>query len=98
MHEKRIEIRWRGLGDPGMKLMRVVLFAVPLAILAWQLRSRGVRRHVISLALLACALVCFYFERLRPMVCSMCHAVSPCTGNAAACCSDIAAGSGMTAS
>jgi len=70
LYEVLLALVWRGTGDAGMKFVRVALFAAPLAVLAWQLRSRCVRRHVVALTLLACALVCFYFERLRPMVCS----------------------------
>src|SRR4051812_26244074 len=54
LYEVVLALVYRGLGDPGMKLARVVLFATPLAILAWQLRSRGVRKHVVVLALMAC--------------------------------------------
>src|SRR5262245_32732602 len=70
LYEVLLALVWRGLGDPGMKLMRVVLFAAPLAVLAWQLRARGVRLHVIALAIIACAFIICDFERLRPMVCS----------------------------
>src|ERR1700722_4048241 len=45
---------WRGLGDAGMKLLRVALFAAPLAILAWQLTARGVRKHLVVLCLFVC--------------------------------------------
>src|SRR5262245_11228285 len=54
LYEVLLALVWRGLGDPGMKLMRVVLFAAPLAVLAWQLRSRGVRLHVLALTLIVC--------------------------------------------
>jgi hypothetical protein len=70
LYEVLLALVWRGLGDPGMKLMRVVLFAAPIAVLAWQLRSRGVRLHVVALAVIGCAFVICDFERLRPMVCS----------------------------
>jgi hypothetical protein len=70
LYEVILALLWRGLGDPGMKLARVFLFAAPPALLAWQLHARGVKRHGISLALFVSVLVLFYFERLRPLVCS----------------------------
>jgi hypothetical protein len=70
LYEILIAFLWRGLGDAGMKLVRVTLFAAPLAILAWQLTARGVRKHGVALTLLVCTLILFYFERLRPLVIS----------------------------
>ena len=68
LYEVSIALLWRGLGDAGMKLLRVILFAAPLGILAWQLTSRGVRKHGVAISLFVCTLVLFYFERLRPLV------------------------------
>src|SRR5260221_3558376 len=70
LYEVLLALIWRGLGDAGMKLVRVALFAAPLAILAWQLHSRGVIKHGIALILFSATMIVFYFERMRPLVCS----------------------------
>ncbi len=68
LYEVGLAFGFRYLDHPGMKLGRVLLFAAPLIVLAWQLKARGVASHGIVLTVLACGLIFISFERLRPMV------------------------------
>lgn len=70
LYEAGLAVAWRSAGDAGLKLARVVMFFAPIAILAWQLRQRGVPDYATALAMIACVLIFFFFERLRPLVCS----------------------------
>lgn len=68
LYEVGLAIAYRLLGDPGMKFLRVLFFAMPLVLLAQQLCSRGVAKHGVALTVVACGLIFLAFERLRPMV------------------------------
>lgn len=70
LYEVILAVVWNHLGHGGLKLFRLTLYAVPIAILAWQLRGRGVARHAIALTAGFSLFALFYFERLRPLVCS----------------------------
>ena len=68
LYEVMVAALWNFLGHPGLKLARVLLYAAPIAIHAWQLHSRDVKRHAIALTVIAGLAILFFFERLRPMV------------------------------
>jgi hypothetical protein len=70
LYESMLALVWRGLGDGGLRLARVLLYLAPVVILAWQLRQRGVPDYVVTIAVLIVLFVFLFFARLRPMVCS----------------------------
>lgn len=70
LYEAALALIWNGFGVAGLKLVRVVLFAAPILILAWQLRSRGVGDDLAFLVVLFTSIFFLQFERLRPLVCS----------------------------
>ena len=70
LYEGGLALIWRGLGDAGLRLARVILFLAPIAILVWQLRQRNVPDYAAVLVGLIVILILFNFARLRPMVCS----------------------------
>ena len=70
LYESILALIWNNLGYSGLKLVRMILYAAPVAILAWQLRARGVRDHAITIVVLFSLFVLIFFERLRPLVCT----------------------------
>jgi hypothetical protein len=70
LYEVLLALVWNHLGYGGLKLIRVALYVAPIAILAWQLRGRNVPRYAVALTVAFCLFALFYFERLRPLVCS----------------------------
>jgi hypothetical protein len=70
LYEVILALVWNQLGQGGLKLARVTLYAAPIALLAWQLRGRNVPRFAIALIVVFSLFALSYFERLRPLVCS----------------------------
>ncbi len=61
---------YAAFGYGGLRLLKVVLIAAPLVLLAWRLRRSGVRLHGIALALLAAVVVLSPGWNLRPLYCT----------------------------
>jgi hypothetical protein len=61
---------WTAFGYGGLKLLKSVLVAAPLVLLAWRLRRAGVRPHGIVLAVLTAVVVLAPAWNLRPMYCT----------------------------
>src|SRR5262245_59769156 len=68
LYEVSLALIWKGIGDGGLKFVRVCLYAMPLLILMRQLRHRGVPDYSAGWFLLLAGFVLFWFERLRPLV------------------------------
>src|SRR5207253_3777787 len=61
---------WSLFGFGGLKLLKTVVVAAPLLLLAFRLRKEGVRWHGIALALLAAIGVLSPGWNLRPLYCT----------------------------
>lgn len=61
---------WNLFGLGGLKLLRVVVVATPLALLGWRLHRDGLRWHVIVLALMTAVYVVAPAWNLRPLYCT----------------------------
>jgi hypothetical protein len=70
LYEVFLALIWKSAGDAGLKFARALLYVVPLLILAWQLRRRGVADYSAGAFVLLAAFILFWFERLRPLVCT----------------------------
>ncbi|HLW65309.1 MAG TPA: hypothetical protein VKS79_08320, partial [Gemmataceae bacterium] len=70
LYEVLLALVWKGAGDGGLKFVRVCLYIAPLLILARQLRQRGVPDYSAGCFLLLAGFTLFWFERLRPLVCT----------------------------
>lgn len=70
LYELILWLLWSGFGFGGLKLLRTVLVAAPLVLLALRLRRDGVRWHGIALALFAAIAVVSPAWNLRPMYCT----------------------------
>lgn len=58
---------WNLFGVGGLKFLRVVFVAAPLVLLAWRLRTDGMRWHVVILALASAFYVVSPAWNLRPL-------------------------------
>jgi hypothetical protein len=70
LYEVILWLIWSGFGFGGLKLLKTILVATPLVLLAWRLRSAGVRPHGIFLTLLVAVLVVNPAWNLRPLYCT----------------------------
>lgn len=61
---------WSGFGYGGLKLLKTLLVAAPLLLLARRLHAEGVGRHGILAALLVAVAVLIPAWNLRPMYCT----------------------------
>jgi hypothetical protein len=61
---------WSTLGVGGLKLLQTALVFTPLLLLAWRLRTAGVRWHGIALSLLTAVVVLLPGWNLRPLYCT----------------------------
>jgi hypothetical protein len=61
---------WQATGLAGLKLLKSLLVAAPLLLLAWRLRREGIRWHGIALALLTAILILSPAWNLRPLYCT----------------------------
>jgi hypothetical protein len=61
---------WTALGFGGLKLLKTVLVASTLLLLAWRLRRGGVRPHGIALAVLVAVVALSPAWNLRPLYCT----------------------------
>jgi hypothetical protein len=61
---------WSLFGIGGLKLLRVLFVAAPLALLGWRLNRDGLRWHVIILALVSAIYVVSPAWNLRPLYCT----------------------------
>jgi hypothetical protein len=59
---------WATFGYGGLKLLRVILVATPLLLLAWRLRRGGVAWHGIALSLFVAIVVLSPAWNLRPSI------------------------------
>jgi hypothetical protein len=70
LYETLLALVWKHFGHGGLKLVRACLYVLPLLILTRQLRRRGVPDYSAVWFILLAAFVLFWFERLRPLVCT----------------------------
>jgi hypothetical protein len=61
---------WSVFGYGGLKLLKTILVAAPLLLLALRLRKEGIRWHGIALALLTAVFVLSRSWNLRPLFCT----------------------------
>src|SRR5205814_2980525 len=70
LYEVVLALIWNSFGYGGLKLLRTLLVATPLVLLALRLRREGVRWHTVVLSLAAAVLVVAPAWNLRPMYCT----------------------------
>src|SRR5437660_8001435 len=70
LYEVILWLVWSGFGFGGLKLLRIVLVATPLLLVALHLRRQGVRGHSIALAILAAIFILSPVWNLRPLFCT----------------------------
>jgi hypothetical protein len=70
LYEVVLWLVWSGFGFGGLKLLKVILVASPLVILALRLRSQGIRAHGIILTLVIAIGVTSPAWNLRPLYCT----------------------------
>ncbi len=68
LYETVLAFLWNQFGYAGLKLLRTGFYVAPVAILAWQLHTRGTPRHAIAVVVAIAFFVFLFFERLRPLV------------------------------
>jgi hypothetical protein len=61
---------WTTFGYGGLRLLKAVLVAAPLLVLAWRLRSSGVRPRGIALSILTAVVILAPAWNLRPLYCT----------------------------
>jgi hypothetical protein len=70
LYEVLLALVWKGFGDGGLNFARVCLYIIPVLILERQLRRRGVPDYSAAWFVLLAGFMLFWFERLRPLVCT----------------------------
>src|SRR5262249_49804843 len=70
LYEVALWALWEAFGYGGLKLLKTLLVAAPLAVVAWHLRRQGVRWHGVALTLAVAVLVLTPGWNLRPLYCS----------------------------
>ena len=70
LYEVVLWITWDHFGYGGLKLLKTLLVAATLVLLAWRLRAGGVRWHGVVAALGLAALVLAPAWNLRPLYCT----------------------------
>jgi hypothetical protein len=70
LYEVLLYLTWEGFGYGGLRLLKVLLVAAPLLVLAWRLHRQGVGGKGILLACFVAATILFPGWNLRPMVCT----------------------------
>lgn len=70
LYEVILYWNWTLFGFGGLKLMRVLLVASTLFLLAWRLACAGVRWHGIAVTIMFASLVCVPSWNLRPLYCT----------------------------
>ncbi|HXG11253.1 MAG TPA: hypothetical protein VNK04_15970 [Gemmataceae bacterium] len=70
LYEVTLYAVWTTFGYGGLKLLRTLLVAATLLLLAWRLRREGVAPHGIILAVVAAIVTLCPFWNLRPLYCT----------------------------